>query len=163
MKKSIIFGLGNPGKEYEAFRHNIGSRIVKILKDDPRVPDDVLILLPEVFVNESGKQVKYALSFYKVALRNLLVVHDDSDILFGKFKLSFGSRSAGHHGVESIIQELRSKDFWRLRIGIQPQNAPSHIRAEELVLKPFSEEEEKLLPDIIDAAKEAIIAWIRKT
>ncbi len=160
--KKLIFGLGNPGKEYQMLRHNIGARVVSIFKKDKNIFEDVVIALPTTFVNESGKAVKSLMEKYKIPANFLLLVHDDSDIAFGKFKLSFGSRSAGHRGVESVINSLGTKDFWRLRIGIQPQGYSHHIKAEELVLKPFRPEEENELPRIIEAAIAAIEAWIEK-
>jgi PTH1 family peptidyl-tRNA hydrolase len=163
MKKVLIAGLGNPGAEFEMFRHNIGARIVKAFIGTRKIDPQIKIYLPTTFfMNESGKALGPLLKKEKIMPRRLLVVHDDADIFFGKFKLSFGSRSAGHRGVESIIQALGTKDFWRLRIGIQPKGASRHIRAEELVLKPFSPEEEAELPNIIAGAFGAIEAWLDK-
>jgi PTH1 family peptidyl-tRNA hydrolase len=75
-------------------------------------------------------------------------------------KLSFGSRSAGHKGVESIIQKLGTKDFWRLRIGIQPAQTTLRLKADSLILQNFSEDEEKHLPSILEKAVTAANAWI---
>jgi PTH1 family peptidyl-tRNA hydrolase len=180
MTKVLIAGLGNPGEKYETFRHNVGARIVSEFIKGKILAERIKIYLPSVFMNESGRALKALLAKEKIAPRRLLAVHDDSDIFFGKFKLSFGSRSAGHRGAESVIQSLDTKDFWRLRIGIQPaphQNpeqelsgkrgtgqvgALRHIRADDLVLKPFSAAEEAELPRIIEAAVGAIEAWVEK-
>jgi PTH1 family peptidyl-tRNA hydrolase len=186
MTKVLIAGLGNPGEKYETFRHNVGARIVAEFIKGKILSERIKIYLPSVFMNESGRALKALITKEKIAPRRLLAVHDDSDIFFGKFKLSFGSRSAGHRGAESVIQSLDTKDFWRLRIGIQPaphQNpeqelsavygagkhgtgqvgALRHIRADDLVLKPFSAAEEAELPRIIEAAAGAIEAWVEKT
>jgi PTH1 family peptidyl-tRNA hydrolase len=163
MTKVLIAGLGNPGEKYETFRHNVGARIVAEFIKGKILSERIKIYLPSVFMNESGRALKALIAKEKIAPRRLLAVHDDSDIFFGKFKLSFGSRSAGHRGAESVIQSLDTKDFWRLRIGIQPIGAPRHIRADDLVLKPFSAAEEAELPRIIEAAVGAIEAWVDKT
>jgi PTH1 family peptidyl-tRNA hydrolase len=166
--KKLIAGLGNPGDEYRMMRHNVGSRIVAAFAEGRDLPPDVKILLPTTPMNESGKAIRPLMVKNGIEPKRLLVVHDDADISFGKFKLSFGSRSAGHRGVESVIQALGTKDFWRLRIGIQPVPtaasgpAPRHVRADELVLKPFTPQEEAELPRIIEAAIGAIQAWVEK-
>lgn len=169
--KKLIVGLGNPGEEYQMMRHNIGSRTVAAFAAGRAHSADLKVALPTTFMNESGKAIKPLLAKNGIEPKHLLIVHDDADIAFGKFKLSFGSRSAGHRGVESVIRWLGTKDFWRLRIGIQPAptaasgpaTAPYHVRADELVLKPFRPEEEAELPRIIEAAMGAIEAWIEKT
>lgn len=161
--QKLIVGLGNPGKEYQLTRHNIGSRVVAAFARGRALPPSVSVALPTTYMNESGKAIKSLIAQAGIAPKFLLVVHDDADIVFGKFKLSFGSRSAGHRGVESVIQELGTKEFWRLRIGIQPRDARRHVRAEELILKPFTPQEEAELPRIMEAAIGAIEAWIQKT
>jgi len=173
----LIVGLGNPGKEYEAVRHSIGRRVVMELGSafddngwsqkpdllsDIKNKNNILLALPTTFMNESGKAVGRIVGFYKIKPANVLVIHDDSDIPFGKIKLSFGSRSAGHRGVESVIKALGTKDFWRLRLGIQPKSSPRHVRPDELVLKPFFVEEEKEISEIIKAAISASKAWLEK-
>lgn len=170
MKKILIAGLGNPGEKYAIFRHNVGARTVEEFETRGIAASGVKIYLPIVFMNESGSALKPLLSRDKISLEKFLVVHDDTDIFFGKLKLSFGSGSAGHRGVDSIIRALGTKNFWRLRMGVQPVKvdsqggvyAPRHIRADELVLKPFSREEEKELPKIIEGAIEAMGAWVDK-
>jgi PTH1 family peptidyl-tRNA hydrolase len=185
MTKVLIAGLGNPGEKYEMLRHNVGARIVSEFIKGKILAERIKIYLPSVFMNESGQALKALITKEKIAPRRLLAVHDDSDIFFGKFKLSFGSRSAGHRGAESVIQSLDTKDFWRLRIGIQPAPHQSpeqelsavygagkhgtgqvgvlrHIRADDLVLKPFSAAEEAELPRIIEAVAGAIEAWVEK-
>lgn len=163
MAIKLIVGLGNPGVRYQMTRHNIGSRVAAAFMQERKSSPNAKVALPTTAMNESGKAVKLLMAQYKVAPKALLLVHDDADIAFGKFKLSFGSRSAGHRGVESVIRALGTKDFWRLRIGIQPADARRHVRAEELVLKPFTSAEEAELPRIIEGAIGAIEAWIEKT
>ncbi|MEK7506564.1 MAG: aminoacyl-tRNA hydrolase, partial [Patescibacteria group bacterium] len=122
----LIIGLGNPGKEYQNARHNVGFAVVeKIagtigaeLKLDKKMNatvakgklEDMLVVLakPQTFVNKSGEAVKKLAKSYKLKTKNLIVIHDDLDIEFGNFKLSFGKNSGCHRGVESIIKALKT-------------------------------------------------------
>lgn len=131
----LIIGLGNPGKEYENTRHNVGFEVVDTIayKEDAkfsfekkfnaevaktRLNDKPVILAkPWTFVNKSGEAVRKLKLFYKTKPENIIVVHDDLDIEFGNFKLSFGKDSGGHRGVQSVIDALKTNKFWRLRIG----------------------------------------------
>lgn len=172
----LIIGLGNPGEEYANTRHNIGRRAVLFLakKNEIELLEEkklfgeigetkinkskIAALLPETFMNNSGKSVGATQKYYKIKPENIMVIHDDSDIEFGRFKISFGKRSAGHKGVQSVIRALKTKDFWRVRIGIRP--APARLNcsggkekkrtpAEKLVLQKFNPKEETLLKKII--------------
>lgn len=131
----IIVGLGNPGKEYESSRHNIGFRIVDLMnkehggnfdldkKSNSEISEikvngnKAILVKPQMFVNKSGEAVKKLAKSLKFKVSNLIVVHDDLDIPFGKVKLSFGRSSAGHKGVESIIKALKTDKFYRVRFG----------------------------------------------
>ena len=110
-------------------------------------------------MNASGKAVGSLAAFYKVKPQNILIVHDDADILFGKIKLSFAKSSAGHRGVESIKKVLKTEKFWRIRIGIQP-SAKKHIPAMDLVLKKFSSKDAPQLKKILKKAAEAFLLFI---
>lgn len=140
----LIIGLGNPGKEYENTYHNVGFLFIDFLNkaDKPRRS-----LKTGTFMNQSGFFVKSALAKYRLNPENLLIVHDDSDIALGRFKLNFNRGSAGHKGVESVIQTLKTKKFWRLRIGIRFTD-PNQIRrtkAGNLVLKKIKAADKKTL------------------
>lgn len=156
-----IVGLGNPGKEYEMSRHNAGrialGGLVKIEEMEINKKlnalaaeikmgkEKAMIIFPETFMNKSGKSLKPLISkivskkrVYPVSKRslsygaeNLIVVHDDLDIPLGKFKISFGSGSAGHRGVESIMRLVKTKDFIRVRIGISPSTLSGKIKKPE--------------------------------
>lgn len=152
----LIVGLGNPGKEYEKTRHNIGFMAVEDLRlkiegfsnwklSSPLEAEicrghiascceDVILAKPQTFMNASGQSVKKLITNYKLLITDLLVIHDDLDLPLGTLRLTFGSGSAGHNGVQSIIDALGTKDFWRLRIGIGPKKGD----AKQFVLKPFS-------------------------
>jgi len=151
----LIIGLGNPGKKYEKTRHNIGFWVVDELKNE--ISDkDIIFLKPETFMNDSGKAVKAMVSYYKIPLENLLVVHDDIDLPLGKIRVSKDSSSAGHKGVQSIIDELKTQNFTRIRIGINPclagRRASHKVDTEKFVLQKFTKPEEKQLPGIIKKA-----------
>ncbi len=144
----IIMGLGNPGKDYEKTRHNAGIILlnqilnIKNQNDIERIflkfngagklkfknadyfeyfkINNIFFVKPKTFMNESGVAAKAALKYFKFETEEILIVHDDSDIEIGKYKISFNRGAAGHRGVESIIKSLKTKRFWRLRIGIRP-------------------------------------------
>jgi len=149
----LIVGLGNPGKKYERTRHNVGFMALDALK---RVElPNVILVKPQTFVNNSGKAVKSLTKNYKLKTKNLVVIHDDIDIPLGKIKVSVGHGSAGHKGVDSIIEELGTKNFTRIRVGIQPEKGkPRDV--ETFVLKNFTAKETILLQPAITQALEAL-------
>jgi len=152
----LVVGLGNPKKKYEKTRHNVGFRVIDSL--DFAQDKDVILLKPDTFMNNSGKAVQECLAYYKIPSSNLIVIHDDIDLLFGDIRVSKNSSSAGHKGVQSIIDELKTKDFIRVRIGIKPSH---EFDTTEFVLKKFSKEEEKKLEKIIPEAVEIIKKELR--
>ena len=132
----LIIGLGNPGREYESTRHNVGFRWVDelarlqklIFKSESKFHGltargqlhghEVLLLKPQTFMNVSGRSVGAMAQFYKIAPAEILVVHDELDLPPGVARLKMGGGHGGHNGLKDIIEHLGSKDFWRLRIGI---------------------------------------------
>src|SRR3989344_5352890 len=160
IKFKLIVGLGNPGQEYENTRHNAGFIFIDKLSEQLK---DACFKYekPQTFMNKSGAAVLALVKFHKIKPENILIVHDDIDILWGNFKLSFGRSSAGHKGVESIIKALKTKNFWRLRIGIQPirqaHGKPKHIPADKIILKKFTSAELKTLDKTIKKAAEGIL------
>ena len=142
-KPRVIIGLGNSGKKYQQTYHNVGFLFVDYLKREKKAENFILIK-PKTFMNESGKAVLRALQNYQVKPEEILVVHDDADIELGKFKLGFGRGAAGHHGVESIIKELGTKNFWRLRIGIRK----SDQKAGKIVLNKITPADKTVLEEI---------------
>lgn len=141
-----LIGLGNPGKEYLDTYHNTGAWFIDALA--PHFGEKatttplflflkergVVFVKPVIFMNESGKAIKKIVDYFKCKTDDLLVLHDDSDLMVGTYKFSYGRGAAGHRGVESVIRALRTKNFWRLRIGIR---APSKRRekAMKMVLR----------------------------
>ncbi len=160
MQIKLIIGLGNPGEEYKNTRHNIGfifaDSLAKLLKapdfefnkklnsDVSKISKKLILAKPRTFMNKSGLSVLSLVKFFKIKPENVLVIHDDIDIMWGQFKLSFGRSSAGHKGIESVIKALKTKNFWRLRIGIQP-TVKKHTSADRIILKQFTPAEDKEL------------------
>jgi PTH1 family peptidyl-tRNA hydrolase len=121
----VIAGLGNPGPEYQGSRHNVGREFLVDLEKD--LPKKARALYPKLYMNNSGIAVKEIVSPQRAA-RELVVLHDDLDLPLGSVKISFGSGSGGHRGVESIIRALKTKDFTRIRIGISPVTPSGKIK-----------------------------------
>jgi len=117
---------------------------------------------PQTFMNNSGKAVKLLTKPYTLDPKNLIVVHDDVDLPLGKIRISVSRSSAGHKGVESIIHELKTRNFVRFRIGIKPQKTENREqKTEEFVLENFKKDEEKILKQVIKKTIEAIEIAIR--
>ena len=151
----IFVGLGNPGEEYENTRHNTGRILLELLgktlnaewKTDKTLNADiakvkigkskVTMVLPNTFMNNSGKSLKTMVGSIKAA-EKLLVIYDDLDLPFGKSKISFNRSSGGHRGLESIIKSIKTEKFARIRVGISPTTPSGKIRkpqGEEAVTK----------------------------
>ena len=145
----IVIGLGNPDIEYEKTYHNVGHIFIDSTKEELRIKNKEL-LKTAVFMNKSGLFVKEVFKKEKAKPEQLLIVHDDSDIELGRFKFSFGRNSAGHKGVQNIINQLKTKNFWRLRIGIRPSR--NKDKADELVLKKITPARMKELESVFKLA-----------
>jgi PTH1 family peptidyl-tRNA hydrolase len=159
-KFKLIIGLGNPDPKYANTYHNVGHLFLDFLIENREnfqfpISNDHL-LKTDVYMNESGAFVKKALKKYNAQPEELLIVHDDSDIAVGNYKLSFERGAAGHHGIESIQQHLNTNNFWRLRIGIRPQNEKIRQKAEKFVLKKISATNKKILEKVFQKAIEVI-------
>lgn len=134
----LIIGLGNPDKEYKNSRHNVGFITLDYIakKNDAGSfnlekkfnalmakcklgKSPAILVKPLCYVNKSGEVAIKVKNFYKVKPENIILVHDDLDIEFGNFKMSFDKNSGGHRGVESVMKHVKTKKFWRLRIGTQ--------------------------------------------
>lgn len=154
----LVIGLGNPGKEYEKTRHNIGFRIVEALSE---LGNDVTVLKPMEFMNNSGKAVAKEVKFYKLdPTKDILVVSDDKDMIFGKLRERSEGSAGGHNGLKSIIEHLGTENFHRLKFGVGHED--QKIPTDAFVLQNFSKDEEEKLPELIDEAVKKIEAWLRK-
>lgn len=152
----IFVGLGNPGEEYLQTRHNTGRMLLEMFAKEVKAPEwkydkklngqvtkikigkfPVMLLLPDTFMNNSGKSVKPLVTSIKGA-EKLIVIYDDLDLPFGSSKISFNKSSGGHKGLESIIKALKTEKFARIRIGISPTTPSGKLRkpqGEEVVIK----------------------------
>ena len=172
----MIVGLGNPGKEYEGTRHNLGFMVVDRLKNqfgDQSVDfefikkfdgelvkiDDVLLLKPMTFMNKSGVSIIKVVQFYKIKLDDLWVIHDDLDLELGKFKIQKGKGPKRHNGVLSVEMELGTKDFWRVRVGVENRREKK-ISGEKYVLMRFDEKERQKLMKVVEEIVEEIISRV---
>jgi len=154
----LVAGLGNPGSEHARDRHNVGWMVVDELARrhqgsfrgkfrgrlaDVRVGDAKLVLLkPETYMNESGASIQAASSFYKLPPEQVLVVHDDVDLVIGRLQARTGGGLAGHNGLRSIAQRLGSQDFLRLRIGVGRPGRGDPRPVADYVLSGFTAEDD---------------------
>lgn len=170
----LIVGLGNPGKEYENTRHNIGFMCVDALaqkykfntfknKFDGEIAqgeiaqEKVYLLKPHTFMNLSGNSVVKAAAFYKILPQNIIVIHDDMDLPIGKIKAKIGGGSGGHNGIKSIDAAI-TPNYNRIRIGIgRPQD-----EAVDFVLSSFSKADQKILQDKINLICQTIEILLTK-
>lgn len=142
----IIIGLGNPGKKYANTRHNIGFMVAKKLKSKN---EKIKIIKPSNYMNRSGESVKG----YKAS--DIVLIHDDVDLPLGTIRVRRGGSSAGHRGVQSVVDKLNSNKFFRVRIGIS--RPPAGMETEDYVLQNFRGDETPLLNQTIDEASEFVI------
>jgi PTH1 family peptidyl-tRNA hydrolase len=174
----LIVGLGNPGRQYENTRHNVGYRVVDALARHWSIDltrrrfsglcgtgypgsvgagEQVLLLKPETYMNLSGRSVREAMTFHKIVPADVLVILDDMALPLGRLRLRAGGSAGGHNGLTSVIQEIGTQQFPRLRIGIEGVEGRRMVGH---VLGPFSRDEE---PEIVRAIERAVAAtecWI---
>ena len=153
-KNIYIFSLGNPGAEYKYTRHNAG-RIVcdEIIK--ARLLEDIKYFEPDTYMNLTGKYIKEKLRYANKENLKVVIVYDDIDLAVGDIKMSFARSSGGHNGVESVIKELGTKDFYRLRIGIGGKPIKEML-LQDYVLSKLKEDEIKILKSLKDKVIEKI-------
>jgi len=169
----LVIGLGNPGREYERSRHNIGFLVVdelarrygarltdkaaKSLTGRIRVGDRELVLAkPQTMMNQSGLAAKALRTKYGLSLERTLVIHDDLDHPFGRLRIRKSGSSAGNHGIDSVISSFGTRDFTRFRVGIgrPPGNGVDYV------LSPFTPDEQTRLAAIVARAADAVLFTI---
>jgi PTH1 family peptidyl-tRNA hydrolase len=172
----IIIGLGNPGIKFQNTRHNVGFTAIDEFAKENNFPEfklqkksnalisdknGVILVKPQTFMNESGKAIKEIISNKETS--NIVVIHDDIDLPVGKIKIVKERGSAGHKGVESIIQSISNDGLIRLRVGIGPASAKaSAVKAIDVVLEKFSEQEQELIDSVVKKAAKAIDLFIKE-
>lgn len=171
----IIVGLGNPGREYRDTRHNIGFMLIDKLAEklgarSMRVQSKAIITTaqyegrkiilakPQTYMNLSGQSVQGLVRFYKIPQENLMVAHDDLDLPFCVLRLRPGGGSAGQKGIASIIQQLGTSDFARMRLGID--RPPGRMEAAAYVLQAFTQKEAQEVAELLDKAADAALTWV---
>jgi len=167
----LIVGLGNPGKEYEASRHNVGFLVVNRLARTNGIPLDerkyksrwgrgaiadrpVILAKPRTFMNASGDAVRLLAASFSLTAHQLIVIHDDLDLPFGRIRIKEKGGHGGHKGIQSIIHAVGSGGFRRVKIGIG--RPPGGIDAADYVLQPFDRTERQSLGEVAAAAQQAV-------
>jgi len=167
----LIAGLGNPGEQYQSSRHNLGFLTLDYLAGRHDIPlkkqgfealfgkgkignETVLLAKPQTYMNLSGIALERLVSYFKVDIKDLIVVHDDLDLPFETIRLKKGGGEGGHKGLMSIVQHVGSADFIRVRIGIGKPMRKAMV--ERYVLSPFAEEEQNAVPSILAVACDVV-------
>jgi peptidyl-tRNA hydrolase, PTH1 family len=166
MDQTLIIGLGNPDPTLAHTYHNVGVLAVEWIAEHARQEEGTvhfrrhgdsfeyakiankIFVRPLVFMNESGRAVHDAMIAFKIAPKDIAILHDDSDIPVGEFKSVSGGGSAGHNGIRSIIDHLHTEDFARIRIGIREPYEAHRKKAGEFVLSPISTADRKIFEDV---------------
>jgi peptidyl-tRNA hydrolase, PTH1 family len=173
----LVVGLGNPGREYEGHRHNIGFRVVDAIREEEGWPDykakfagvwtrgslggeAVALLKPQGYMNLSGESVQPAAAFLKVGMDHVIVVHDELDLVWKDIRIKAGGGHAGHNGVRSIIERLGDPGFVRVRVGIGSP-ARNGRDAADWVLSNFDPVERAESPEVVSAAAVAVRGIIK--
>ena len=172
----LIVGLGNPGKTYDDTRHNIGFRIVgalgskygitfkpSLVRAKGSMGDGMIgenkarLLLPLTYMNESGNSVQRCSRFYKIPVDRLIVVTDDAALPLGQIRMRAKGSPGGHNGLKSVQAYLGTEEYPRLRVGV---GDPQRGELADYVLGRFTQEEQRILPEIVDRSIEAIELWM---
>ncbi|WP_226038397.1 aminoacyl-tRNA hydrolase [Aquibacillus saliphilus] len=172
-----IVGLGNPGKKYEQTRHNIGFMVIEELakRNDWKLNkkkfngkfsldkvdgEKVILLEPQTFMNLSGESLRPLMEFYDMTINDIIIIYDDLDLPTGKIRLRQKGGHGGHNGIRSIIDQLGTKEFKRVRVGIGRPTTP--IPVPDYVLGKFNKEEDEDALASIKKAADACELWLRK-
>ncbi len=166
----LIVGLGNPGKQYENTRHNVGYMVIDKLslalraklKTQKLKIKNMIVTKTNVFMNESGRAVKKLMENGKWKMENLYVIHDDLDIPLGQFKIQFAKGPKDHKGIQSIEGTLGTNEFWRVRVGVDNRDPSDRIPGEEYVLQEWTSQEYEIVNRVIKQVTREIIRWIRE-
>lgn len=176
-RMKCIVGLGNPGKQYEQTRHNIGFEVVDTLSNRWNIPlsqskfkglygiglyngEKVLLLKPLTYMNLSGESVRAVVDYYQLDLENILVIYDDLDLPVGKIRLRQKGSPGGHNGIKSITAHLGTQQFNRIRIGVDRPDTGMSVP--DYVLGKFHQEERPIIREAAEKSADACEAWLGK-
>lgn len=168
----LIVGLGNPGKEYENTRHNVGFRVLDsylntsdwkkkfsaLYHEEIICGEKVLFVKPLTFMNLSGDAVVKFVNYYDVKIDDILVIHDDLDLPFSTYKLKKNSSAGGHNGIKSIINRLNSQEFARLKVGVSHDKS---INTKDYVLGNFSKKENEVFNEMQNDFNKILESFIK--
>jgi PTH1 family peptidyl-tRNA hydrolase len=172
----IIVGLGNPTKQYQATRHNIGFDAITRISDDYNIPLDfkkhkaicgkgfiegekVILAQPQTFMNLSGESVRELVDFYKVTPEEVIIIYDDISLNVGQLRIRGKGSAGGHNGIKSIIGQLGTDNFPRIKVGVGDK--PKDWDLADYVLSRFSNEEEKIIREALQKTSEAVRTIIK--
>lgn len=172
----LIVGLGNPGKEYEKTRHNVGFMVMNRLSEVMNVSisnskfkgeyvkfkykgEDIILLKPMTYMNSSGESVIQVMKYFKIDVNDLLVIYDDLDMPVGKLRLRESGSAGGHNGIKSIIAHVGTQSFKRIRVGIDKH---PYMKVVDYVLGRFNKDEQPLIEEGIDNAVKAVELYLNK-
>lgn len=167
----VVLGLGNPGRKYARTRHNLGFLVVDRIASENHVAvkkkkhdsligewqadgEKILLVKPQTFMNHSGAAVRQLFRFFPITAGDLVVIHDDLDLPFGRMRIRPGGGPGGHRGVLSILETLGEEGFFRVRVGIG--RPPPAIDPTDYVLQPFSSDESSRLEQVVTRAADAV-------
>lgn len=173
----LIVGLGNPGVEYAATRHNIGFDMITYLSDKYNIPvnsregkalvgkgilagEKVMLAQPQTYMNLSGESVRALMDYYKIDIEDLLVIYDDISLDVGQIRMRGKGSAGGHNGIKSIIQHTGTQEFARIKIGVGQK--PEGCDLVKHVLGRFSREEDGMFRDVFALAEEGLLAWLQE-
>lgn len=173
----LIVGLGNPGVEYAATRHNIGFDMITYLSDKYNIPvnsregkalvgkgilagEKVMLSQPQTYMNLSGESVRALMDYYKIDIEDLLVIYDDISLDVGQIRMRGKGSAGGHNGIKSIIQHTGTQEFARIKIGVGQK--PEGGDLVKHVLGRFSREEDGMFRDVFALAEEGLLAWLQE-
>ena len=166
----LIVGLGNPGKEYDNTRHNIGFEVLDhynnqlsysekfngLIASDTINGEKVLFFKPHTYMNNSGEAIIKVVNYYDIDLNDVLIIRDDLDLPTGYYKIKYDSSSGGHNGIKSIIKYFNSQELWQLKIGIS--SAKGEVK--DYVLGKFSKKDQELLKSVLDDTSKIIDSFV---
>ena len=167
----LVAGLGNPGQKYLGTRHNLGFEVVKLFSERHGIDlnqkrflsllgqgriggTKVFLLLPQTYMNLSGRAVRQIVDYFDLATRDILIVYDDMDVELGRIKITAQGSAGGHKGMVSIIEHLKTTEFNRIKIGIG--RSDPRMSGESFVLSRFRPEEEKIIQHSVETAVDAV-------
>lgn len=173
----LYVGLGNPGKEYEKTRHNVGFCVMDcfanktgLIFDQKKFNalygkikingEDVIAVKPLTYMNLSGEAVREIANFYKIETNDIVIIHDDIDLPLGKLRLRYNGSGGGHNGMKNIVLNMSTQEIKRIRVGVSNNKL---IDQKDYVLGKFSKEEQKIMKEAFDKAADALIDYTKVT